>query len=1247
MVTPGDADAKLRSLIQTPSHFQRSISLKYDLGSAERIAVFIPTFQATAAIEHLLRATEPGAQQRAFVLHGAYGAGKSLLGVVLAALFSRANETEEASHVILERLMRHQPEAAEAVKRYIQTNRRLLPVLLSGDEGELGFALGRALNRALQRNGLHDLRPPTVYQAVLDTITMWRSEFTETYTRLGETVQARHGRSLEHFIEALSSGDPVAYDQFVALYSDLTAGAVFYSHNGQSIVDVYAATTAQLSAHGYDGIVILYDEFGRFLEGRVGQPFGREAALLQDLAEHCNRSGDAQVHLVLITHQRLTRYAYGLPEAYQTEWQRIEGRFRSLDVSSDPEVSYLLIVEALQPVSQQTWQTFVARYQSSFEQLLLSTVDAALFEPILDPQLRALIIEGAYPLHPVSTYCLPRLSARVAQNERTLFTFLASDETYSVGRWMRETSPNCNDLPHVYPDQLWDYFADAIRADTGPGGVHSVWTAVQNTLRKVDPGDQLATRLVKTLGVIHAVGVTGPLKPTTRLLAFALSASVTEITPVLEQLTARKALVSRKSAGYWEFIEGSDVDFEAAIADVVQRKPVAKPRLRRYLEDVLPPRHYTARRYNDERGMIRFFWSLYRTVPELIQWEGHWDALLKEMGYADGLLIYILAMDAADVEQAEALIRRTGHPRVAFVLPEAPLAVLKPLTELYALRQLEADPTFKDPDPRIADELAFFIEDTTARLALAMAPLTDPHRQARWFVAGQEIHGIVNSPGHISRLLSHICDRLFDRTPRLYNEAFNKRKPSGVQARAAEKVIDAFLTEELGENLGLTGHGPDVQVLNTILKATDLLKPDDQGRWHLSRPEDEASEMAKVWQVIKTFFDSAVEPAHRTDGNELSFDPLIDRLQSPPYGLRLGVLPLLIAAVFHQYLPVATVRQGSELVSPIEGKTFTQLCHRPDVYTVSIQRWNEERHAIIGVLQAHFRDRVLPEERRHQPLYHLSLGMLRWLQALPKYVRETRHLSEEALAFRQITQTAMHDPARAIFTDLGQLLTSDAEEGDLRRMMNRRLVQLMGEIEASYLDLQRRLDRFIIEYFTAADSVSQADGSLGAMSDWLRRLEAQTGVDLSTELLGDTVAEGLVTTIQQAGISSPTHLRDTDFLGRLARCIVGLPLRDWSDETERAFCERLIEVKARIERELETRAETPEDLIEVALRVPRQDIRHFQFRDTDLSPAAQLLLGNLKGTLDIVGRALSPDERRRIAVAFLDHVLNNRGTKSE
>lgn len=41
---------------------------------------------------------------------------------------------------------------------------------------------------------------------------------------------------------------------------------------------------------------------------------------------------------------------------------------------------------------------------------------------------RAQIIDGAFPLHPLSTYALPLVNQRVAQSQRTMFLFLKDEK---------------------------------------------------------------------------------------------------------------------------------------------------------------------------------------------------------------------------------------------------------------------------------------------------------------------------------------------------------------------------------------------------------------------------------------------------------------------------------------------------------------------------------------------------------------------------------------------------------------------------------------------------------------------------------------------------------------------------------------------------------------------------------------------------------------------------------------------------
>ena len=48
------------------------------------------------------------------------------------------------------------------------------------------------------------------------------------------------------------------------------------------------------------------------------------------------------------------------------------------------------------------------------------------------------VIYDCYPLHPVSTFILPRLSERVAQNERTLFTFISATGESTLSAFFEE-----------------------------------------------------------------------------------------------------------------------------------------------------------------------------------------------------------------------------------------------------------------------------------------------------------------------------------------------------------------------------------------------------------------------------------------------------------------------------------------------------------------------------------------------------------------------------------------------------------------------------------------------------------------------------------------------------------------------------------------------------------------------------------------------------------------------------------------
>jgi len=1211
---------QLADLRRPAPHFQRAINLKYDLDNTDVIAAYVPTTASADALTRLLRSLAPDARQRAFLLHAPYGSGKSLLGTILAGILSKDEVLREALTPVVSQLEDIAPETAALVGQHLSDGPRLLPVILNGDEGDFASALLRALFTALRRIGWDEIRLATHYQAALDTLTLWQTSYPETYERLAEMLR-RENWTLEALINGLQRADEESYEAFQRLYPTLTAGATF-NHYGHSAIDTYREAITVLATEGeYDGVIILWDEFGRFLESRAGDVFGREAALLQELAEFANHSVETPLHLILVTHKVIGGYVWNLPTDYLQEWQRIAERFQALDVSGDPLVAYRLIAAALTVTNGTAWARYLEAHHATLAQVMANAVEHRLFPELDASQLQRWVMESAHPLHPLTVYCLPRLSNKVAQNERTLFTFLTADGPTALPDLLSQTRLN-GAVSWIGLEALYDYFAGALRADTGPGGVHPVWVAAEHALSKASPEDELSRRLIKALAVLQAVGETDVLHSTTGTLAFALQVNTEQVEHAAHVLVRRKVARQHRLDRTWELMVGSDVDIEAAIREALEKRPPSPLQLRHLLEKTLPPPVYLARQHNTRTGMTRFFWSWYR-YPEEINGTD-WDTILKASDYADGLIIYLLAGNPVELAQARALAQAQTSDRVLFVAPARPLSVEELLRELIALLDLKNAPDFREQDSRVVGELEFFIEDVIARLAQSLTPLIDPWKDAaEWYWQGQR-QNPMNTPGRVTHLVSRICDSIFPLTPELRNDALNRHNPTTQQIRAAEQVIDALLTQIASEQLGITGHGPDWLILHTILREPGILRRDEQS-WSIGLPTQAA--LTEVWQVMDAFLARARQSPQ-------PFADLLDALQSPPFGLRLGVLPLLLAATLQCHWAVVTARRDGKAIFPVIGATFTDICRNPQPYTLELGPDDEQRHQLWAILEEQFCETLTPEERRRQPLQVLSVGMMRWLRSLPRFAQDTKRLSADALQFRHLIEVATKDPAPVFFEQLPALLekgVSTSEPDNDQQIITTRLDALRGELETAYLDLLRRGERFITEQF-APDATPQPLNGLAALKHWANHLETQTQTPVASSRLGDARAQALVDIAINA--ADPDALLDM-----LGRRVAGAAPRDWPDSGEERFYHTLNEAKLAAERQIAGLAVPAESVLQVNVQTGERPAQPYRFQQVALSDAGQRILQNFKSTLETTGRVLSDDEKRQLAVLLLEYVL--------
>lgn len=1221
----------LLNLRRPASHFQRAINLKYDLNNFDYLAGYIPTPNAAQAISTLLKSTHSSSNQRAIVLHGPYGSGKSLLSAVIAGILSKDEQLQATLQPVLTRLRRDFSETAKLADGHLADGPRLLPVVLYGNEGPIASTLSRGLTKAMFDLNLGDHRPCTNYRAVLETINMWQVDFPDTYHQLAHLLETE-GATLSQLKEGIAYSRAEAYTLFLRLYPRLTAGATFDDHYRQSIIEAYAEALAVLKkTTSYQGIIILWDEFGRYLEAHAGEVFGPEVALLQDFAEFCNQ--ESGVYLTLITHKVLGGYAWGLSGEVEKEWARIAGRFQQIDVSGNDEVSYRLIAEAIVTTDEFAWKAYLATHHNTLIALAHQVEAYQIFSALDTEGIHQRIIEDGFPLHPLTIYCLPRISAQVAQNERTLFTFLAADEPGTLHAYLKKMSL---DAPPSWVglEAIFDYFAEAMRVDTAPGGVHSIWASADHALSKISADDDLANRVIKSLAILQAVQKSQADLPTTARLAFAVVESQETVLHTLHHLSRRKLVLYAKATDSWELSAGSTVDIEEHIRRQLDKHPPSWLQLRRLLEEYLPLDPYTARRYNHRHKMVRFFHTWYRLPGELHQ-EG-WESILRQENYADGIIIYVLAIDTDTLQQARVVIERVSNNRIIFVLPREPLRVDEPLRELFALVELNNDMAFKSQDSRLEKELAFYIDDVRLRLVKMFATLIDSAQaKADWYWQGNKWERYsLNSVGRVTRFLSEVCETVFSETPLFNNESLNVRTPSSQQLGAMEKVIDALLINPVDERLGLTGYGPDWLITKTILIAPGFLCPlEENGQWELGAPTDAG--VLQVWREMQEFFETA-----RVEEQE--FSKLIDRLQWDPYGLRLGVLPLLLAVGLRRHLHVTTVRHNRRPILPLDGATFNHICQHPDRYTLELGPETPLQAAVWSLLEKHFGERVMPEERKHQPLRYLTLGMVRWLNSLPRFSQTTtKYVSKGAYRFRQLIAQALKDPARVLFDDFPNLLlvsdnvVHNAEFYVDISQMEGRLLELMSELNTAYTELLHRLDHFAIDKF-AADAPKEFWNGQSALAYWAKKLTNQAKQPLQEFQFSDVIAQNLANITQN-------EIKGGNFWDTVAKEIVGVSPRDWDDRTEANFYTTLLSAKERVEQQLLVLVETDEDIVELTIQAlaETKNVSNYRLKEVGLSTQGKHILENFKSTLSISGRPLSLNERRQIALELLRHVLNH------
>ena len=148
--------------IEADQGFQTSVNLELDLNKKEKVKGYIPTEQSVKALEVFLSSFyyASDTQNRACVLIGPYGRGKSHLFLVLTAEYS-ADEAKVMQYELCERIESVNHEVGALAKAIVDSGIRALPVVINSNSRDINQSFLIALNNSLQAAGIDFLLPKT------------------------------------------------------------------------------------------------------------------------------------------------------------------------------------------------------------------------------------------------------------------------------------------------------------------------------------------------------------------------------------------------------------------------------------------------------------------------------------------------------------------------------------------------------------------------------------------------------------------------------------------------------------------------------------------------------------------------------------------------------------------------------------------------------------------------------------------------------------------------------------------------------------------------------------------------------------------------------------------------------------------------------------------------------------------------------------------------------------------------------
>lgn len=1096
---------------KSQARFVRSVHAELDYEKAGALDGYLLTAGSRRVLGRVLPSLSDGSLPRAWTLTGPYGSGKSAFAVFASQLL--AAKSFPGQQQAREILRQGDEGLFDRLPPFGKKFHGLHPIVVTGSREPLPAALLRGLARAVTSCGSRS-----------------KHGLQRKIERLQQTAAAENVGGDRDFLNVLNE----------------------------------AATAITADDGGPSGLFFVIDELGKLLEFAAAHPTLSDIYALQHLQEMAARSS-VPILILTILHKDFIGYADRLSTHERAEWDKVRGRFEDIVFEEPADEVLRLVALARAGAVAATGLKPTPSEQKALEQLAnqawkLDLAPAGMSKP----EMVSLLCE-CWPLHPLVALLAGPVFRKLAQNERSVFSFLASEEPHGLHDFLNQHEHRRGRLYTI--DRFYDYLWTSLGEGLFSHRNGKKWAEIEGALERVPEVSCCAHSVLKAVGLMSIAGLARNVRATPEIVMFSLSsvASPADVAAAANDLKKASVIVTREYSGAYGLWEGSDVDIDDRVKVARDRLNQLEP-LASLASKYVLLRPLVARAHAHKTGTLRYF------RPQFVEAKDLAGELVKR-DVADGRILIPLPQNSED----NAVIKRVVKSDVAAKNGRALVAVPANVRSLdLYVRELAAMEWVRDNTPELAGDpvarrelrarMAELRQQLDALTDNLLAPSSSAEGGCVWFHLGQAQE--LRSRRALNDYLSTCLDHVYHRTPHLLNELVNRRELSSAAAAARRNLLELMITKSNQPELGITGYPPEKSIYLSVLAQHGIHAERAEG-WTFGPPADKANAGVRaVWDAIQTFFGSA----ERTTRN---LDDLFAILHDEPFGMRDGPIPLfLCAALIASDSDVALYENGS-FVPQLTVTVFERLVKMPSAYTV--RKWR-----ITGVRASVFRQLAEMLGRNLGPLSITKgnvLGvvrpLLRFVEQLPEFSQTTDQLSDQAKRVRSALKGAT-EADQLLFVQLPQACGFDAIEAD-STVSDRRLDSFLTELRRSLGELQRH-------YETQLSSLAGALASAFGIAD--RRALRPTLTERAAALqrwVADPALRNFVARV------TGTEADEQAWLESVVALLSERPPRAWRD-ADRAKFEVSVTRTARLFRNVESlafasngRGQTTSDAVRIGI----------------------------------------------------------------